>query len=69
MLGQTLEQILPQLGGREVRIVETAPPFVPRGYVPIWGQKRVVRLRELPDGALEIVVARELLREEKNRSD
>jgi hypothetical protein len=50
--------------GREVCIVETAPPFQKRGFEQVWGEARVLRWRE--DGsAVELLVARELLKELK----
>ncbi len=49
--------------GRELEIIETAPPRAPRHYTPVWGDWRVVRERELPDGKLQLTVARELLQE------
>ena len=52
-----------QLAAQPLEIVETAPPFAPRYYTPVWGEWRVVRERELETGALQIVVARELLKE------
>ena len=48
---------------RELEIVETAPPREPRHYAPVWGDWRVVRERDLPDGKLQLTVARELLQE------
>ena len=48
---------------RELEIIETAPPREPRHYTPVWGDWRVVRERELPDGKLQLTVARELLQE------
>jgi hypothetical protein len=44
-------------------VVETAPPFLPKNRVPVWGEARVLRVREA-EGQLELVVARELLAEE-----
>jgi hypothetical protein len=44
-------------------IVETAPPFLPKNRVPVWGEARVLRVRET-EGQVELVVARELLAEE-----
>jgi hypothetical protein len=58
------EEGAPEDGGREVRVVETGPPFEPRHYTPIWGEWRVLRAQE-QNGILELLVARELLREEK----
>ena len=49
--------------GRALEISETAPPREPRHYTPVWGDWRVVRERELPDGTLQLTVARELLQE------
>ena len=50
-------------GERSLEIIETAPPREPRHYTPVWGQWRVVRERDLPDGKLQLTVARELLQE------
>lgn len=50
-------------GDRELEIIETAPPREPRHYTPVWGDWRVVRERDLPDGKLQLTVARELLQE------
>ena len=65
LLGLPLPLALNELGERETRIIETAPPFAPRHYTPIWGELRILRARETADGVLELLVARELLREEK----
>ena len=53
---------------RELEIVETAPPRAPRHYTPVWGEWRVVRERELANGALQLTVARELLQELRSDS-
>ncbi len=45
-------------------IIETAPPFVSKTRIPVWGEKRVVRATK-NEGRLELLVARELLGEEK----
>ena len=45
-------------------VVTTAPPFDPKYRVPVWGELRVIRARELNGGAIELLVARELLAEE-----
>ena len=50
-------------GARELEIIETAPPREPRHYTPVWGEWRVIRERELENGALQLTVARELLKE------
>ena len=44
-------------------IVETAPPLVPKNRVPLWGESRVLRVRDR-EGHLELLVARELLSED-----
>ena len=44
-------------------IIETAPPFAPKNRVPVWGEPRVLRVREGENG-VELLVARELLRED-----
>jgi hypothetical protein len=41
--------------GRRVRLMETAPP---RG--PLAGRRRVVRQRQAPDGAVELIAAAQL---------
>ena len=64
LLGLTLVQAQAACAGREVSVIETAPPFTPRHYTPIWGQWRVLRSCE-SEGRVELLVARELLREEK----
>lgn len=50
--------------GLQLRLIETAPPFVSKHRTPVWGQWRVLRARRLDD-ILELTVARELLGEEK----
>lgn len=50
--------------GCAVQIVETAPPFQKRGFTQVWGEMRVLRCAE-KEGAVELVVARELLKELK----
>ncbi len=45
-------------------ITETAPPFVSKTRIPIWGELRVVRVVER-EGGVELLVARELLGEDK----
>jgi hypothetical protein len=50
--------------GREVQIVETAPPFQKRGFEQVWGEKRILRWRD-NDGVALLIVARELLKELK----
>ena len=53
---------------RPLEIIETAPPREPRHYTPVWGVWRVVRERELENGALQLTVARELLQEISHES-
>jgi len=66
LLALSLQNALDSLGNeREIVIVRSAPPFHPRGYTPFWGEERVVRVRELEDGRVELCVARELLGEER----
>ena len=52
---------------KPLEIIETAPPFAPRHYTPQWGEWRVIREREI-EGATQIVVARELLKELPNET-
>jgi hypothetical protein len=66
LLGLSLEAAIESLGDRQFSVVETEPPFTPRHYTPIWGTQRVLRVRELPDNCIEVLVGYELLREEKN---
>ena len=54
--------------GRPLEIIETAPPREPRHYTPVWGEWRVVRERDLPDGTLQLTVARELLQEVRDET-
>ncbi len=68
LLGLSLQAALDTLGDRPVSVVETSPPFAPRHYTPIWGAQRILRVRELPDNYVELLVGYELLREEKNDS-
>lgn len=63
LLNLTLLEARELCGTRELEIIETAPPFAPRHYTPEWGQWRVIRERALDNGTLQLVVARELLRE------
>ncbi len=49
----------------EVVVIESAPPFHPRGYTPFWGEARVIRGRELEQGRVELLVVRELVGEER----
>lgn len=50
---------------QEAVVVRSGPPFLARGYTPHWGQERVVRVRALSEGKVEILVARELVGEER----
>ena len=63
LLNLPLDVAAAECGARELEIIETAPPRAPRHYTPVWGVWRVVRERELPDGKLQLTVARELLQE------
>ena len=63
LLNLPLDVAVAECGERQLEIVETAPPREPRHYTPVWGDWRVVRERELPDGTLQLTVARELLQE------
>ncbi len=45
-------------------VVDTAPPFVSKTRIPIWGEERVLRATR-KEGRLELLVARELLGEDK----
>lgn len=66
LLGLSLEAATESLGDHKFLVVQTEPPFTPRHYTPIWGEQRVLRVRELPDNCIEVLVGYELLREEKN---
>lgn len=68
LLNFTLAQAREICGEREIEIVETAPPREPRHYTPEWGDWRVVRERELENGALQLTVARELLKEHSHET-
>jgi hypothetical protein len=46
-------------------IIETAPPSPSKTRVPIWGEARVLRATQRGD-QLELLVARELLGEDKS---
>ncbi len=48
----------------DLKIIETAPPFVPKNRAPIWGEWRVLRARKT-ENTLELLIAREQLGEEK----
>ena len=63
LLNLPLDVAVTLCDGRELEIIETAPPREPRHYTPVWGDWRVVRERDLPDGKLQLTVARELLQE------
>lgn len=49
----------------ELQVRETTPPFAPKFRRPIFGELRVLRVRPTGDNTLELLVARELLDEEK----
>ena len=68
LLNLTLSEARELCGARALEIVETAPPREPRHYTPEWGHWRVVRERELASGALQLTVARELLKEHRGES-
>lgn len=61
LLGLPLPLALEMLKSTPV-VVETAPPFAPKNRVPVWGEERVLRVRER-EGEVELLVARELLSE------
>ena len=63
LLNLPLDVAVGLAGKRELEIIETAPPREPRHYTPEWGDWRVVRERETENGALQLTVARELLKE------
>ena len=67
-LNLTIDEARAEIGARELEIIETAPPRAPRHYTPVWGNWRVVRERELANGALQLTVARELLQEVSHES-
>ncbi|RYX82265.1 hypothetical protein EON83_20605 [bacterium] len=54
-----------ELLDEELVVVATEPPFLARGYTPHWGEERVVRVRALSEGKIEVLVARELVGEER----
>ncbi|BCM89821.1 hypothetical protein IAD21_01669 [Abditibacteriota bacterium] len=54
-----------ELLSEELVVIQTAPPFLPRGYTPHWGEERVLRVRALSEGKIEILVAHELVGEER----
>lgn len=58
-----------QLLDEEPVVVHSAPPFFPRGYTAHFGRERVVRARSLADGKIELLVARELISEERVAND
>ena len=62
LLNLTLQEAR-ELAAKPLEIVETAPPRAPQHYTPLWGEWRVIRERPLADGSLQLVVARELLKE------
>lgn len=65
LLGLTLQNARELLDSQaQIVVIESAPPFHPRGYTPFWGEPRVVRARALEDH-LELLVARELVGEER----
>ena len=68
LLNLTLAEARELCGTRELEIIETMPPREPRHYTPEWGDWRVVRERELENGALQLTVARELLKEHRPES-
>jgi len=68
LLGLPLDLARELLEGEPV-VIQSAPPFFPRGYTAHFGEFRVVRARQLTDGKLELLVARELLSEERAPND
>ena len=46
----------------EIQVLETSPPFLAKGYTPIWGEWRVLRAHLGPN-TIKLYVARELLSE------
>ena len=68
LLGLPLD-LTRELLDEEPTVMESAPPFFPRGYTAHFGEPRVVRARELPDGKTELLVARELLSETRAPND
>lgn len=64
LLGLPLRLVRASIEG-EVVVVSTAPPYLARGYTPHWGEQRVLRIRELPEGKIELLVASELVGEER----
>ena len=68
LLNLPLDVAAAECGARPLEIIETAPPREPRHSTPVWGVWRVVRERELENGALQLTVARELLQEISHES-
>jgi hypothetical protein len=64
LLGLTLNDARASLDSVQIVVIESAPPFHPRGYTPFWGEPRVVRARAF-ENSLELLVARELVGEER----
>ncbi len=64
LLGLPLERAR-ELGDEELVVVTSGPPFLARGYTPHWCGERVVRVRALSEGKIELLVARELVGEER----
>ncbi len=63
IIGLPLSLALEMLG-ESPEIIETAPPFVSKTRVPVWGELRVLRATQ-NEGRIQLLVARELLGEEK----
>lgn len=68
LLGLPLGLARKLLEGEPV-VVQSGPPFLARGYTPHWGQERVVRVRSLSEGQIELLVAPELVGEERQISN
>ena len=68
LLGLPLSLARELLEGEPV-VVQSAPPILPRGYTPHWGEERVMRVRALAQGQVELLVGRELVGEERLNSN
>ena len=68
LLGLPLDDAREMLDEEPI-VIESAPPFFPRGYTAHFGVERVVRVRTSETGKFELLVARELLGEERAPND
>ena len=61
-VARSLCELMPEADATEIQVFESEPPFLAKGYTPVWGEWRVLRARRR-EGVLELTVARELLGE------